>query len=248
MRRSTFALLLLIALPSVLRASAARAEDPHPPSFASVSVSRTGVFLSFNWTSASKPNFPANTTVEFEVHIDPKCFTQPIGGKDDNKSLVGVPNNFPSSAEPYRDVWNYWTPPTTDGIILEIQDHCNNGNPLALEIDLGLRHWLSTNTIADKNGNFSVGVRNAAALNSDYSNHVNYWFYLPTEIPIDEKCTSEGVLPIDGDEGYVSERVVLRPDVGPGRQQAILLFRWQQFRVYTGVLLRRLPAKRSLPR
>jgi hypothetical protein len=76
------------------------------PSSARVKILRDLFRLEFKWDENNPPNFDPGTAVEFQVFIDPKCFSQPIGGKDNDSIITrGSPykTNFPQIAEQHQE-------------------------------------------------------------------------------------------------------------------------------------------------
>lgn len=171
---------------------------PNVPSSARVKILRDLFRLEFKWDENNPPNFDPGTAVEFQVFIDPKCFSQPIGGKDDDSKIPrGSPykTNFPQIAEPYRDVWNYWMPETAEDLIALIKDRDCGGLNWVEELGIKNLWGLILAEYRDKkSANFAIGVRYAEALNIDWrlksqkGINTTYFIEYPLSIPTKEEC------------------------------------------------------------
>jgi uncharacterized membrane protein YgcG len=160
------------------------------PSYSKVKVDRnpdpdghSWVYMEFMWGEEGDenppcpPNFEKGRAVEFEFHILPKCFVQPIGGIDerDNCDDVMTEGNYflPGGNDNcYVDVWNYTVPGP-----IQLKDDLKTLCHLAPEGEVCA---LAGGLImpSDKEGNFAVGVHDA----SQFQPGVRYSFRYPVEI------------------------------------------------------------------
>lgn len=120
-KTSTVALFLLVGLYGL------DAYPCRPPDNANVNITREEISFSFSWDSAKGPTqCKAHEAVEFEFYITadddtPKCFAQPLGGKDENQDNVADIDGFKG----YTDVWNYYFDYTPEEVKAHIKNGCN---------------------------------------------------------------------------------------------------------------------------
>jgi hypothetical protein len=170
----------------------------NPPTYAKVTVVRNPqgesfLELRFHWSSEKPPSFDEGVAVEFEIHVDNKCFVRPVGGKDDNHVCKNrlkdfdLPNDIilppTNDRNCYVDVWNYWAPDAI-GLVSSIEKRCGSiGNKTAACI-IGIS---SMDKITDKDGNFAVGLHEANKLQFGHS----YFFRYPVEINNSPECLAK---------------------------------------------------------
>ncbi len=187
------ATLFLALLASIEGASIAA---PNLPTVAAIKFHRDSIHLEFKWSEKAPPNFDPGTAVEFQVHVDPKCFAEPPGGKDNDISLDSVAHNFPSEARPYKDIWNYW-PPDLQTVLTQIDLQCG-GLDLGVGKCITLLWPIFKNKIGDGQANFAIGLRDASILNTDYSGKT-YHFEYKLAVPMRPECQeTDQVDPGDG--------------------------------------------------
>jgi hypothetical protein len=171
--------------------------EPNIPVVARVKITRTLFRLEFQWNKKNPPNFDPGTAVEFQTYINPKCFAQPLGGKDNESKISPTlyPQNFPVGSKPYVDVWNYWIPGSADELIELIGGRECGG--LNFVEKLGIKaKWeeIVKQNQDNKNANFAIGLVNADALNSDWEKRWQgtergmYFFEYPLSIPPKDEC------------------------------------------------------------
>lgn len=183
---------------AVLARATTASAAPNLPSYANVELHRTFFRLRFQWSDQKPPNFDANTAAEFQVQIDPKCFAQPPGGRDDDSSLDSSAHNLPPAAQPYKDVWNYWAP-DYDGFKQSVEARCGDLS-FFQEAYIQTFYW----DFSDAKANFAVGVKHAEVFNNDYKTkgfgNFYYYFDYPLEVPLRPECTDDA----GADEGGAS--------------------------------------------
>lgn len=160
------------------------------PSYAvtRLDTDRKSIRLEFEWSKNAPPNFPPSTTVEFSVNIDPKCFVQPRGGRDDDVRCEGMDTNL-VDYQCYKDVWNYWAPGAAE-IGNELLARCGS---VDWRTRFGIEQLASLGEVVDDNGNFAIGVRDASRLQAG----IRYYFEYPVEPSTDPSCDYAGA-----DDGF----------------------------------------------
>ena len=203
MRRTSLILLVLcstLAQPVI--------GEARVPDYASISVDRpptsadTSFTLSFGWDSRfGAPGFSAGQAVEFKVvldttppenstqaNVDPKCFAQPVGGKDNNlhSPYVTYSATFPMT-DSYVVAWNYYWP-TGDPAEAEstLLTQCPPPNLLYkyAEVDLAdyaANHDFTVTHAAD----FGVGILHPA---TSFEAGVTYSFTYYLQVPPRSDC------------------------------------------------------------
>jgi len=179
-------IVVLLAAAVVLVSRESAAAVPNLPSHASVELHRDFFRLKFQWSKVKPPNFDAGTAVEFQVQIDPKCFAQPPGGRDDDSGMMAVIHNLPAIGLPYKDVWNYWQPDFWT-LVADVEFRCN----ITLNKLQKAAIW-KLGDFTEGKANFAIGLHNADGLNSDFAAKVDagidYYFDYRLEVPLDESC------------------------------------------------------------
>jgi len=177
----------------VLALPAAWGKTPNIPSSAKIEVRRSmsssrfhAIRVEFQWSKDNPPNFSKGEAAEFQVHINPKCFAQPQGGKDDDHSLVFIKHNLPDEAVPYRDVWNYWIPESADDLISRSKDSCGDLNWLEKKAIKSLWDSIRKKYEERNYAGFAIGVKHADQLKPE----VSYRFDYPIDIPVTKECLS----------------------------------------------------------
>lgn len=173
----TPAVLRLIST-SVLCLSIPAAAAPRAPDWAALQLDRGRFRLEFRWDAP--PQFPSGTTVEIEVHVDPKCFAKPPGGRDDDSWFRGANNLTRNGLRIYKDVWNYWQP--TKKELAELIDERCGLNPIQ---EKGIE-WVDPQFADQQEANFAIGIRNADRLVAG----VPYYFEydLDSNVSADANC------------------------------------------------------------
>jgi hypothetical protein len=182
------------------------------PSYAKVKVDRNPngqsfLYLEFEWQKDTcAPNFGSGRAVEFEIHIKPKCFLRPVGGKDNNhncdevmgKNKYNMPKNVIPGIGPncYVDIWNYWIPPANQiGGLLQQRCPGFNSNACAATA-------VATGAFDEDQGNFSVGLHDASVLQTG----VRYSIRYPVEINDSPECLeSENLIQSNGPSCYFTD-------------------------------------------
>ncbi len=184
--RVPFGLFLVIGASSPSLTSA----SPNPPSHAAVTIFPDHWRLSFQWTIEKPPNFSPGIAVEFQVQLAPKdCFSRPLGGVDDESSMIGILHNLPEAASPYRDVWNYWWP-SHDYFVKKVE-RCGDLSLLQEVYISALYYDFTEKSVA----NFAIGLRNAFALKADFAekadSNIDYYFDYPLESQPTSACEGQ---------------------------------------------------------
>ncbi len=179
--------ILLVACAGVLGTSTRTQAAPRSPDWAAIQLNRTRFRLDFGWSVP--PKFPPRTTVEIEVHIEPKCFAKPIGGRDEDPMFLGANNLTRNGLRIYKDVWNYWHP-IKDELAKAVDERC--GLNWAQEWGVA---WRNPKFVDETEGNFAVGIRNADALVAG----VSYYFEYDLDLDLDTRA--------DCRFGYVTVRM-----------------------------------------
>jgi hypothetical protein len=156
---------------------------PRPPELMKISITRKtdptgfrGIKAFFQWPGDA-PAFDSNQAVEFEVIImtdKPKCFGQPLGGKDNNVSHAQ--SNLPDY---YTDVWNYYWPSDPLEVIADLRANCGAINGWC---NLGIQAYNPDRS--DDHANFAVGSRRPDLIKVNKTYYLQY----PLEIPNDPEC------------------------------------------------------------
>lgn len=170
------------------------------PDFVRVKVEQYAVRIEFGW--ATKPTFPGkpgDTALEFKFKFWPKCYLKPAWdptylGKDFRPMFdkVSKYTNIPIEGNPgYFDVFNYDRPPTVEGTWNYVLDVC----PMAAVVDLlgglvlkDMKQEYHTLVAPDPEGQFALGILDAAKLQAVSSDMPYYWIEFPV-IPASPKCT-----------------------------------------------------------
>ena len=143
------------------------------------------IHLEFKWNKDMPPNFPKGTAIEFQINFFPKCFAQPIGGKDDS-SIIGPEyhTTLPPETEPYRDVWNYWIPESADELIAKGEARCGELSWLAKKAIWAFWGRIQSSYQEQDHAGFAIGVKRADLLRPE----ILYSFDYPIEVPLSPEC------------------------------------------------------------